>query len=86
MKGHPHISADKWCSTFPGRWIGRGGTQNWPSQLPDLIILDISIWGYKTSVVYDSKLESKEDLLLHIFDTLRCMNDSDVRLQVPVPN
>jgi hypothetical protein len=30
---------------FPNRWIGRGGTQNWPPRSLDLNPLDYHVWG-----------------------------------------
>ena len=31
--------------TFPNRWIGRGGTINWPPISPDLTPSDFCLWG-----------------------------------------
>jgi len=31
---------------FPGRWIGRGGTQTWAARSPDLTPLDFFAWGF----------------------------------------
>jgi len=38
--------------TFPNRWIGRGGTINWPPRSPDLTPLDFCLWGLMKSEVY----------------------------------
>ena len=41
--------------TFPNRWIGRGGTTNWPPRSPDLTPLDFCLWGWMKSEVYRIK-------------------------------
>ena len=41
--------------TFPNRWIGRGGTINWPPRSPDLTQLDFCLWGLIKSEVYRKK-------------------------------
>ena len=37
---------------FPNRWIGRGGTQNWPPRSPDMNALHYHMWGYMKAIVY----------------------------------
>jgi hypothetical protein len=37
--------------TLPNRWIGRGSTINWPQWSPDLIPLDLCLWGWMKSEV-----------------------------------
>jgi hypothetical protein len=32
-------------ATFPGRWIGRGGSILWPPRSPDLTQLGFLFWG-----------------------------------------
>ena len=43
--------------TFPNRWIGRGGTQNWPPQSPDLNPLHYQVWGYMKAMVCAHKMK-----------------------------
>ena len=48
---------------FQNRWIGRGGTQNWPPQSPDLNPLDYHVWGYMKAMVYEQKVNTREELV-----------------------
>lgn len=43
-------------TSYRGRWIGRGGTVNWPPRSPDLNPLDYYLWGHLKSVVYAAGL------------------------------
>ena len=48
------------CVLYPlpvdhDRWIGRGGTINWPPRSPDLTPLDFCLWGLMKSEVYRKK-------------------------------
>ncbi|GFY12348.1 uncharacterized protein TNCV_284511 [Trichonephila clavipes] len=48
---HAHFSADVRSAldtTYPGRWIGRGGPVNWPTLSFDLSCLDFFLCGYMT--------------------------------------
>jgi len=47
---------------FPDRWIGRGGTQNWPPRSPDLNPSDYHVWGYMKAMVCAHKVNSREEL------------------------
>lgn len=50
-------------TTFPHRWIGRGGHIHWPPRSPDLSPLDYSIWGLlKTKVYTPVPLNNVEEL------------------------
>ena len=40
---------------FPGRLIGRGGTQPWAARSPDLTPLDFFAWGFIKSKVYTGR-------------------------------
>lgn len=67
----PHFSKqvkDFLNETFPGRWIGRGGPQQWPARSPDLTPLDFFLWGHMKALVYKKKSQSKEELLHRIQD------------------
>ena len=39
-------------ATFPGRWIGRRGTIEWPARSPDLAPLDFYFWGNVKGKIY----------------------------------
>lgn len=47
---------------FPGKWIGRRGTIEWPPRSPDLTPLDFFYWGYLKSKVYETKPNNIEEL------------------------
>ena len=51
---------------FPGRWIGRGGPHAWPARSPDLTPLDFYLWGHMKTLVYKTKVNSREELLHRI--------------------
>ncbi|GBM71854.1 hypothetical protein AVEN_229352-1 [Araneus ventricosus] len=51
---------------FPRRWIGRGGPTHWLARSPDLSCLDFFVWGYLKSLVYESPIDSDEDLVARI--------------------
>ena len=51
---------------FPGRWIGRGGPNQWPARSPDLTPLDFYLWGHMKTLVYTNKCNTKEELLQRI--------------------
>ncbi|KOC64115.1 hypothetical protein WH47_01683 [Habropoda laboriosa] len=40
---------------YPGRWIGRSGTVEWPARSPDLIPIDFYLWGTLKDIVYTNK-------------------------------
>jgi hypothetical protein len=48
---------------FPGRWIGRGGTINWPPRNADLTPMDFSFWGYIRDIVHSEISESLPNFL-----------------------
>lgn len=65
----PHFSLDvrRYLDfRFPGRWIGRGGPTPWPARSPDLSCLDFFLWGHLKSLVYESPIDSDEDLVARI--------------------
>ncbi|KYN11266.1 hypothetical protein ALC57_16584 [Trachymyrmex cornetzi] len=47
---------------YNNRWIGRAGTQLWPSRSPDLNPLDYFLWGHLKSLVYITPIENENDL------------------------
>jgi hypothetical protein len=67
---------------FPNRWIGRGGTQNWPPRSPDLNPLDYHVWGYMKAVVYEQKVNTREDLVHRILSAARSINNAAVLRKV----
>ena len=66
-------------ASFPNRWIGRGGPIEWPPRSPDLTPLDYYIWGHMKTLVYETKVDSREELRHRIFaaaDHIRSHPDS----------
>lgn len=64
---HYGINVREWCNAhFPGRWIGRLGSINWPPRSPDLTVLDFFIWGYLKDQVYATPVNTIEELRLRI--------------------
>lgn len=48
--------------TFPGRWIGRRGTFEWPPRSPDLTPPDFFLWGYLKDKVYSHRIQDIDHL------------------------
>jgi len=48
--------------SFPNRWLGRGGPVAWPQRSPDLTPLDYYLWGHMKTLVYETKIDSREEL------------------------
>ena len=67
---------------FPNRWIGRGGTQNWPPRSPDLNPLDYHVWGYMKAMVYEQKVNTREELVHRILSAARSINNAAVLRKV----
>jgi hypothetical protein len=72
-----HISADV-MEQFFDQWTGHGHLQNWPLLSLDLNLLDFHVWDYIKNMVYECKVNRREELLHRIFYAKRCMNDPDV--------
>lgn len=47
---------------FPGMWIGRRGTIEWPARSPDMTPLDFFLWGHLKSVIYNTAMDNLEEL------------------------
>ncbi|KAI5731573.1 hypothetical protein M8J77_012532 [Diaphorina citri] len=48
---------------FPGNWIGRGGPIPWPARSPDKNPIDYCVWGFIKDLIYETPVESEEDLI-----------------------
>lgn len=53
-------------ATFPNQWIGRGGPVPWPARSPDLSCLDFFLWGHLKSLMYETPIESAEELVARL--------------------
>lgn len=58
-------------TNFPNRWIGRGGTINWPARSPDLTKCDFFLWGFVKNKVYASSPTTAEDMKERITNAFR---------------
>lgn len=52
--------------TFPGRWIGRRGTIEWPARSPDMTPLDFFLWGHVKNLIYQNRPQNIEELQARI--------------------
>lgn len=52
--------------TFGERWIGRGGPTSWPPRSPDLTPVDFFLWGHMKNLVYETPVETEEDLVARV--------------------
>jgi hypothetical protein len=69
---------------FPYQCTCHGDLQNWPTRSPDFTLLDFHVWGYMKNMVYECKLNRRQELLHQTFYAERCMNDPDVSLKVQI--
>ena len=53
-------------ATFGARWIDRGVPTAWPACSPDLTCLDFFLWGCMKSMVYQTDIDSEENLVARI--------------------
>ncbi|GBM61807.1 hypothetical protein AVEN_80449-1 [Araneus ventricosus] len=53
-------------ATYPARWIGSGGPVVWPPRSSDRNPLDFFLWGHIKSLVYETPVDSAEDLVAKI--------------------
>lgn len=66
---HFHRMAIEFLDTnFPGRWIGRRGSIEWPPRSPDLTPLDFFLWGFLKSKIYATECRTIEDLERRIIE------------------
>jgi hypothetical protein len=65
---------------YSDQLIGHGDSQNWPTWLPDLTVVDFHVWGNVKNMVYECKVKRREELLHLSFYAEGCMNDLDVPL------
>ncbi|GBN93269.1 hypothetical protein AVEN_112173-1 [Araneus ventricosus] len=56
-------------ATYPARWIERGGAVAWPPRAPNRNPLGFIFWGHMKSLVYETPVNSAEDLVARILAT-----------------
>lgn len=70
----PHFAlrVRNWLNeNFPDRWIGRQGPILWPPRSPDLNPLDFFLWGHLKNYVYQTPVESVQELEARIMRGMR---------------
>ena len=68
---HFTLPESQWIDQhLPGRWIGMGSPVAWPARSPDLTPLDFFHWGCMRENVYETEIESREELLSKINTTV----------------
>ena len=53
-------------ATLGACWIGMSGPTAWPARSPDLTCLDFFLCGYMKPMVYETDIDSEEDLIARI--------------------
>ena len=48
---------------YNGRWIGRGGPINWPSNSPDMTSPDFYLWSYLKNICYAQQPTTRNDMM-----------------------
>ncbi|EFN71217.1 hypothetical protein EAG_05969, partial [Camponotus floridanus] len=51
---------------FNERWIGRGSPIAWPPRSPDLSLLDFFLWGHIKTLIYETPIETEQELVARI--------------------
>lgn len=64
---------------FPGRWIGRRGSIEWPARSPDLTPLDYFLWGYLKDRVYRTKPQNIAELQQRIRDEMNSIQPEMIK-------
>lgn len=62
--------------TFPGRWLGRRGSVDWPARSPDLTPMDYFFWGMAKDYVYKERLPDIDSMKRKITDFFNYINNS----------
>ena len=76
--GHFALQVREYLSQrFGHRWIARGGAVSWPPRSPDLTSLDFYLWGHVKSLVYETPVESKQDLIGRITAAVEIIQNED---------
>ncbi|XP_050296652.1 uncharacterized protein LOC126736370 [Anthonomus grandis grandis] len=65
-------------ATYPGRWIGRGGTFPWPARSPDLTCLDFYLWGRVKEIVFATRPTTRQNMIGRIRDCMQTLSFAEV--------
>lgn len=61
---------------FRNQWIGRGGPVPWPARSPDLNPLDFYLWGHLKTLVYNSQIDTVDELRLRILNAIETIRQT----------
>ena len=67
---YANIVRDLLNNAFPGRWIGRRGTYDWPARSPALTPCDFFLWGWAKDQVYRREPRTIDELEDAIHDVI----------------
>ena len=63
-------------NVFPNRWIGRGGPVQWPPHSSDLTPMDFFIWGEMKYLVYETPIDTPEELVAHVAEAAAIIRET----------
>ena len=66
---------------FPGKWIGRNGSVEWPPRSPDLNPIDFYLWGNVKSEVYCTPATNFDELCERIVATFGAIRNRPDQLE-----
>lgn len=64
---------------FEDRWIRRLGPWNWPARSPDLTPLDFYLWGRIKQEVYQTPVNTKEELVARVRAAFEGLSPQEIR-------
>lgn len=62
--------------TYGDKWIGRGGPVAWPPRSPNLTPLDFFLWRHLKSLVYETPVNTKEELVESIMAAAKIIRET----------
>ena len=77
---HPPYSPDLAPSDyhlFLSRPVGRGGPIPWPQKSPDITPLDFYLWGTVKEIVYQTQINTPQQLMQRISDAFGAIKESE---------
>ena len=63
-------------NVFLNRWIGRSGPVQWPPRSPDLTPTDFFIWGEMKCLVYETPIDTPEELVVHVAEAAAIIRET----------
>ena len=69
-----HFALD--VNVLPNHCIGRGGPVQWPPCSPDLTPMDFFIWGEMKCLLYETLIDTPEELVAHVADAAAIIRET----------